>query len=291
MRWWKDWGRSWMESRYMWGLWYMIVMLINYEGYNPMKNGSRLFNPSFGSLDARPTWPPRRRWWHPRSAESVPDDRPWNPAKFPRQWFTRGWDWCPFLGICFTLQISGDEISLIVGWCDCHWDTNPCSPSSTDVAMGRSAPHLQLGWESRGLFQSHGHIQQKLGRRPGTQMGPPSFSHLEKTTSRMGGDHRWRMGISFAFIYITIAARPCQKLGRGFLGFANHSFYSDQLTQNSLVLDRQLGFLAGGVSPGVWKRTEKSHLSITKTPWYRGCPAKMPWKMTQPCRGFTWQGH
>mmetsp|Transcript_33169 Transcript_33169/g.67878 ORF Transcript_33169/g.67878 Transcript_33169/m.67878 type:complete len:224 (-) Transcript_33169:1551-2222(-) len=51
---------------------------------------------------------------------------------------------------------------------------------------------LQLGWKSCGLFQSHGHIQQKL------------------------------------------RGRPCQKLGRGFLGFANDSFYSDQLTQNCL---------------------------------------------------------
>ena len=161
MKWWKDWRRSWTGSSCIWGLWSVIVMFIKYEGFNHIIQSKSGWIPPFPSkmwvsLDAKKkkTRPPRRRWWHPRFAESVPDDRPWNPAKFPQ-----GPRW--------------------------NHGKNP-----TDRCHGQvpRVPHLQLGWKSCGLFQSHGHIQQKLRGRPGTE-GLYTFGHLRKKTP-------WRVGRS-----------------------------------------------------------------------------------------------
>jgi len=53
--------------------------------------------------------------------------------------------------------------------------------------MGSSGPHLQLGWKSCGLFQSHGHIQQKLRGRPGTE-GLYTFGHLRGEKNMKSGE-------------------------------------------------------------------------------------------------------
>lgn len=75
----------------------------------------------------------------------------------------------------------------------------PWKKPNWQMPWGPQGPHLQLGWKSCGLFQSHGHIQQKLRGRPGTE-GLYTFGvNLRggKKHHEEWGDHQWMGKLGF----------------------------------------------------------------------------------------------
>ena len=87
---------------------------------------------------------------------------------------------------------------------------------------------------------------------------------------------------------------PCQKLGRGFLGFANDSFYSDQLTQNCLVLN----LFMLGVGESYWDgaggyerkalQSIQSSFRCNKIHHDTGCPAPFVEALPVGHGNFPW---